>query len=177
MAVAKNTLCQSNLGSFLMLWGERVKLHRSITQKILYMKTLFLDHLCLKHKKDVTALPTCGHLLHSKLWKELENGSECEELEKTSTAISLHFTERSHLLPHPFFYCEHTFVLLLLLQCKCRHTGLVPCRVLSCVNVILTIRWCVLMSVFGPLLDALLDLFEQDLWVGLVEISSHWAVL
>ena len=33
------------------------------------------------------------------------------------------------------------------------------------------------MSIFGPLLDALLDSFEQELWVDLVEIPSHWAVL
>ena len=57
-------------------------------------------------------------------------------------------------------------MVLLLLQCKRRHTGLVPCRVLSCVSVVLTIRWCVLMSVFGPLLDTLLDFLSKNCgWV------------
>ena len=50
------------------------------------------------------------------------------------------------------FYCKHIFALLLLLQCKHRHMGLVPCRVLSSVNAVLAVRCCVLMSIFGLLL-------------------------
>ena len=63
------------------------------------------------------------------------------------------------------FYCEHTFALLLLLQCKRRHSGLVPCRVLSCVKVVLTLRWWVLMSIFDPLLDTMLDVLSKN-WGG-----------
>ena len=33
---------------------------------------------------------------------------------------------------------------------------------LSSVSLVVTIRWCVLMSVFGPLLDALLDFLSKD---------------
>ena len=92
----------------------------------------WLHSVCLPkvQKNIVTPLvpPLC-----SELWKELEVDSEREEaLEKIYTAVSPHFSERSHLLPHPFISAS-TLLCYFLMWCKRSHT--VPCQILSSARV------------------------------------------
>ena len=55
--------------------------------------------------------------------------------------------------------------------------GLVQCRILSCVNVVLTIKVMCVDERFWSIVRYIAGLYEQELWVGLLEIPSHRAVL